>query len=105
MPRLALISEFLMLFVGLPLAYRYSPVRIPALPLLWVVAGYAAWQLLRDPRFDRRRLWNPGQLPGHLASILAIFALVAFVQWLSVRRFAPQLEWSLVRQNPAIWRW
>jgi membrane protease YdiL (CAAX protease family) len=103
MPRLALIFEFLMLFVALPLAYRYSPVRIPALPLLWAVSCYAAWQLARDPRFDRRRLWNPRQLPGHSASILMIFALVALAIWLGVRRFAPQLEWSLVREHPAIW--
>jgi membrane protease YdiL (CAAX protease family) len=59
--------------------------------------------LARDPRFDQRRLWNLGQLPGHAGAIVAIFALVALVQWLAVRRFAPQLEWGLVRQHPAIW--
>ncbi len=103
MPRFALILEFLVLFVALPLAYRFSPVRIPALPLLWVVTGYALWQLLRDPRFDRANLWNIGTLPAKLGVILAIFAVVAVLIWVGVRRFAPELEWNFVRQHPAFW--
>ncbi len=95
--------EFVLLFVGLPLAYRLAPVRVPALPLLWAVAGYALWQLLRDPLFDRARLWNAGPLAGHLGAILAIFAVVALGLWLGVQRFAPQLEWSFVRENPVFW--
>jgi len=103
MPRWALLLEFLLIFVALPLAYRFSPLRIPALPLLWVVAGYALWQLLCDPRFDRARLWNAGTLPGKLAEILALFAFGALVLWLGVRWFAPELEWGLVRQHPVFW--
>jgi hypothetical protein len=103
MSRAALTIEFLLLFVGLPLGYRFSPVRIPALPLLWAVAGYALWQLLRDPGFDRTRLWNTAPLPGRLGAILGIFAVVALLLWLGVRRFAPDLEWNFVRQHPAFW--
>jgi membrane protease YdiL (CAAX protease family) len=100
---MALVGEFVVLFIGLPLAYRFAPVRIPALPLLWVVAAYAWWQLWRDPQFDRARMWNVGELPGRLAAILGIFAVVALGLWLGVRRFAPHLEWSFVRQHPAFW--
>jgi membrane protease YdiL (CAAX protease family) len=103
MTRWALILEFFLLFVALPLGYRFSPVRIPALPLLWVAAGYAWWRLLSDPRFDRARLWNIAELPGRLGVILAAFAVVALALWLGVRRFAPELEWSFVRRNPAFW--
>jgi hypothetical protein len=103
MPRSALLVEFLLIFVALPLGYRFSPVRLPALPVLWLVAGYAWWQLLRDPHFDRARLWNPGQLPSRLGAILAIFAVVALVIWLAARRFAPELQWSLVREHPGFW--
>jgi hypothetical protein len=103
MKRTALVIEFLLLFVGLPLGYRLSPVHFPALPTLWLVAGYAGWRLLRDPRFDRTRLWNVGQLPARLAAILAIFAVSALALWLAVRHFAPELEWSLVRQHPVFW--
>ena len=103
MTHTALIAEFLLLFVALPLAFRFVPVRISALPLLWVVAAYAVWQLFLDPHFDRARLWNLGQLPACFGSILTIFAVTALALWLAVRRFAPQLEWSFVRQRPAFW--
>src|SRR5579863_2468320 len=103
MPRPLLLLEFLAIFVALPLAYRFSPVRIPALPLLWLVAGYALTQLLRDPRFDRMRLWNAATLPQHLRSILLIFFVVAALLWLGVHRFYPSLEWSFVRSDPAFW--
>ncbi len=103
MSRTLLALEFLALFVALPPAYRFSPVRLPPLPVLWAVAGYALWQLLRDPHFDRSRLWNARPLTSHLGLILGIFAVTALAIWLGVHRFAPQLEWSFVRRNPAIW--
>jgi len=103
MPRAPLLLEFLVIFVALPLAYRFSPVRIPALPLLWLVAGYALGQLLRDPRFDRAPLGNTSTLVPHLATILTIFGVVAMLLWLGVHRFAPTLEWSFVRSNPVFW--
>jgi hypothetical protein len=103
MPRSALILEFLLLFVGLPLGYRFSPVQVPALPLLWVVAGYALWQLLRDPRFDRAKLWSIKRLPSRLGVIFAIFVVAALAIWVGMLRFAPQLKWSLVRPHPVFW--
>lgn len=103
MPRIALLIEFATLFVALPLAYRFSPVRLPALPVLWIVAAYAAWQLSRDPTFDRSRLWNATALDGHLGVIVGLFAVVALVIWIGVHWFAPQLEWSFVRSSPGFW--
>jgi hypothetical protein len=103
MGRVWLVLELLVLFVGLPLGYRFSPWRIPALPLLWLVAGYAWWQLARDPGFDRGRLWNVAPLSGRLGGMLLIFATIAVVLWAGVRWLAPQLEWSFVREHPAFW--
>lgn len=103
MSRSGLVLEFLTLFVVLPLAYRFSPVHVPALPLLWVVSGYAGWKLLRDPQFHRAQLWNAAPLTGQLGSILALFAGVALALWLGVRYFSPGRQWELVRQNPAFW--
>ena len=103
MPRMALIVEFLVLFVGLPLAYRFAPVRIPALPVLWVITAYALWQLMRDARFDRGRMWNIGARQGRVGLILAIFAVVAVVIWIGVRWLAPELEWGFVRSHPGFW--
>ena len=103
MSRFALILEFVILFVALPLAYRFSPVRFPALPLLWVAAAYAWWQLLRDSRFDRALLWNAGALPARALGILGIFVMAALTILLCVRFFAPELEWSFVRRSPGFW--
>lgn len=103
MSRGLLWMELLLLYLAMPLAYRLSPVRIPALPLLWVVSAYAWWQLVRDPQFNRARLWNPAPLGGNLAMILGVFAGSALVLWLLVHRFAPQLEWSFVRSRPGFW--
>ena len=103
MQRIALIFEFLVLFVAMPLAYRFAPVRIPALPVLWMITAYALWQLMRDERFDRGRMWNIGALQGRVGLILAIFAVVAVGIWLGVRWFAPELEWSFVRSHPGFW--
>jgi membrane protease YdiL (CAAX protease family) len=103
MPRIALILEFLILFVALPLGYRFSPVRFPVLPLLWLAMAYAWWQLLRDRRFDRSILWNAGAMPGSAVRILAIFAVAALAIWLGVRLWAPELEWNFVRRSPMFW--
>lgn len=103
MSRTALLLEFLALFVGLPLAYRFSPLRIPVLPLLWIVTAYAYWQLLRDPSFDRSHLWNLSALPAKLPMIITVFAVAATVLWLGVHLLAPQLEWNFVRHQPAFW--
>jgi membrane protease YdiL (CAAX protease family) len=103
MSRTALVIEFLTLFVVLPLAYRFSPLRVPALPLLWVVSGYAGWQLLRAPQFHRAQLWNAAPLAGQLWSILLLFGVVALALWLGVRYFVPDLAWDLVRRHPVFW--
>ena len=98
-----LVTELLLLFVGLPLAYRFSPWRIPALPLLWMVAGYAWWMLRRDAGFDGARLWNPAPLAAALPGILSIFAGIAVLLWAATHWLAPHLEWSFVRQHPLFW--
>lgn len=102
-PRSLLVLECLLIYVVLPLAYRFSPVRIPALPVLWLVCGYAAWQLLQDPGFDRARLWNLQPLATHAGVILCIFAVAAVAIWRGVHWLAPQLEWSFVRNRPVLW--
>jgi len=103
MSRFALIAEFLVLFVGLPLAYRFSPVRIPALPLLWVVAFYCYWVLRRDPAFVLSRLWNAAAIGPNLLSVLTIFVVLGGLIVLGVRLFAPELLFGMVRQRPLLW--
>jgi membrane protease YdiL (CAAX protease family) len=103
MRRPVLLLEFVLLFVALPLGYRFSPWHLPALPLLWLVAGYALWRLLAGPEFNRVRLWNPKALRGRLLAILPLFGVSALALWLGVRHYAPALEWNMVRESPAFW--
>lgn len=103
MSHFALLAELLLIFFGLPVAFRLLPVRLPALPLLWVVAGYGYWQLWRDPTFDRRLLWNAGTLPARLPQILVLFAIAALLIWWAVRRWRPDLEFSFVRTHSLFW--
>jgi len=103
MQRIWLIAELLVIFVGLPLGYRFSPVPIPALPLLWLVAAYAWWQLSRDTTFNQSQLWNPAPLPRQIGAILLIFLVAAAAIWMGVHWFAPQLQWSFLREHPVFW--
>ncbi|MBV8675517.1 MAG: CPBP family intramembrane metalloprotease [Acidobacteriaceae bacterium] len=103
MSRAALWVEFLVLFVGLPLGYRFSSRPIPALPLLWLAALYCYWQLRRDPTFSRALLWNPKPAFGQLASILICFVIVAAIVWFAVRLIAPALLFDFVRTRPVFW--
>jgi membrane protease YdiL (CAAX protease family) len=103
MGKLYLALEFSLLFLGVPLLLRYNPRKIPPLPVLWLVFGVCFFLLLRDPSFDRVRLWNPGPLGANLSGILVLFAIGAAVLGLSTWYFAPQLLFSFVRANPAFW--
>jgi len=103
MSRAALWIEFLVLFVGLPLGYRFSPRPIPALPVLWVAALYCYWQLRRDPTFPLILLWNPGATAGQLLSIFVCFGIAAAIVWSGVRLMAPELLFSFVRTRPILW--
>ncbi len=103
MSRVALGVEFVLLFVLLPLGYRFSPRPVPALPVLWVAAFYCWWQLRRDSSFSIALLWNAGAVWGQLASMLICFAASAAVIWLGVRLIAPELLFGFVRTRPGFW--
>lgn len=103
MPRSWLILECVLIFIALPLAYRFSPWRVPALPVLWVVTGYALWQLSRDSSFNSARLWRASTLPESLPAILIPFLLAAVCLWFGVHVWAPQREWRFAREHPLFW--
>ena len=103
MSRTGLWIEFLLLFVGMPLGYRFSTRPIPALPVLWVATLYCWWQLRRDPTFPRVLLWNPEPAVKQLSSILICFVVVASLVWLGMRMVAPEILFSFVRTRPVFW--
>ena len=103
MPRTWLIVECITIYVALPLAYRFSPWRVPALPVLWAVTGYAIWQLSRDFGFEWGDLWNTAAFRFSLRSIVLFFIPVAAVLWLAVHQWFPELEWRFARDHPLFW--
>lgn len=102
--RLFLAAEFLLLFLGVPVAlYFHLADGVPPLPILWVIAAWCLAVLLRDPTFDRRRLWNTGPLREQLPQILGLFLIGAAIVTVLVRQYAPDLFLILVRTHPGAW--
>ncbi len=99
--RLGLLFEFLTLFLGLPLAFRYAPVKLPALPVLWVATAYCYW-VLRST-YPEVRLWD-WDVPGRVwLGMLLLFLLVGGFIAANVWRHAPRLLFSLPRKQPGLW--
>ena len=102
--RLFLLSEFLISFIGIPLALFFGLANsLPPLPVLWVVAFYCLVVLLRDPDFDRRQLWNGAALRAQLPQILGLFAAGVIVVAALVHQYAPELFLILIRTHPRLW--
>lgn len=103
MSHLALLTEFAVLFLLLPLAVRFLPIRLPLLPLLWLATLYC-WLILRhDPTFSQAALWNSAATGPNLLNILALFAAIGVTITLAVHLFAHELLFTLVRYRPALW--
>jgi len=98
-----LIGEFLMLFVALPLAFRFRVFPFPPIPALWILASYCLWRLLSDPTFDRRLIWNPQPLPQYLPKIVLLFAAFAAAATAGLYFLRPDLLFNFVRRAPLLW--
>jgi membrane protease YdiL (CAAX protease family) len=95
--------EFVLLFIAGPALFAYTRHRIPAIPALWGLTGWCLWVLLRDPGFDRHRLWNSDNFFRFAPEILALFGLVLFVGIVLILRYSPELFLGLPRSNPRTW--
>jgi membrane protease YdiL (CAAX protease family) len=100
---LALWLEFAVLFVLIPLAFRFKPFAFPPIPALWILAAYCLYRLLNDHSFDRAKLWTPEVFPQYAPQVLTLFAAAVIVIGVAVYFLAPQLLFSFVRGKPAIW--
>jgi membrane protease YdiL (CAAX protease family) len=101
--QITLVAEMIVLFVLLPLAFRFKPFPFPPIPALWLLTAYCLFRLLHDPAFDRGRLWNPAALPPAAAHILIAFVVVALLVAAGVYFLAPQRMFNFVRRAPAFW--
>jgi len=98
-----LIAELVLLFVVLPLAFRFKPFPFPPIPALWLLAGYCLYCLLRDSAFDRKLLWNGHALPGVALQVLLFFGVTAALVGATVYFLAPQMLFNFIKRAPAFW--
>lgn len=103
MTMLKLAIEFITLFLLLPLAYRFSPVQLSPLPILWGVALYCYFQLRRTGGHSFSQVWNIAALPKQLPAILLPWLCFSILAGIAVWRLAPQSLFVLVRHRPWLW--
>ena len=98
-----LVLEFVLLFVAAPAFFAFTRHRIPAIPALWVITAYCLLILLRDPHFERERLWDSNGFRQYASQIFGLFALIAVIGTALVLRFAPASFLNLPRSSPLLW--
>lgn len=99
----SLLAEFVLIFVALPLGYRFKPFPFPIIPALWILAAYCLFRLLRDPSFDRNLLWNPAMLRQSWLAIVLLFVCLALLIAGAIFLFRPDWAFNLVRRAPLFW--
>lgn len=100
---LALIAELVVLFVILPVAFRFKLIPLPPIPALWLLAAYCSYRLLEDATFDRKQLWKPEALSSAAPQIFALFSISALLIGAGVYFLAPGLLFNFVRRSPVVW--
>ncbi len=94
--------ELFGLFVVVPaLLYFWTPLFI--LPILWMIALWCGWILLKDQTFDRTNLWRAAELIVKGKSMLKQFTVISVLLFALVYFWAPDLLFSLVMQKPLLW--
>jgi membrane protease YdiL (CAAX protease family) len=103
MKRLYLIIEFTILFILPPILYILDYLPAPIIPILLLVAVICLIILLRDPTFDRRRLWNVSGLKKCFKRILVQFTFNCV--WISAAVWILQPDNLLlfIKEAPIIW--
>jgi len=99
----SLCAEFVVIFVLLPLGFRFKPFPFPPIPALWLVMVYCLYRLWNDPAFDRSKLWNVGAFPPLAPKIFMLFVVCALGVAACVEYVAPQLLFNFVQRDPIFW--
>jgi len=101
--RLWLAVEIVLVFVGLPTAYRLRLIPMPLIPAILALAALSITVLLKDRRFDRRRLGYRPRSRREWRRIGRIFLVAAGVGALAVALAMPDRFLSFVRDRPVVW--
>ncbi|MEM8738511.1 MAG: CPBP family glutamic-type intramembrane protease [Planctomycetota bacterium] len=106
-------AELLVVFAALPAVIAWTPVRVPLMPLMWLMAAVCLWMLWRDPGFNRRRLWNAAALTRQegrrvVLRFVGLAALLAALLWVMLGRTVwgmtfPETMFSLPRERTGLW--
>jgi membrane protease YdiL (CAAX protease family) len=101
--KLYLISELLVLFVGLPCAMLLR--LIPRVPLAFVAVGCiaCATALALDPTFNKLFLWNLAGALSHLRGTLLTFLVLGVLCAALVAWVLPEELFALPRKAPLRW--
>jgi membrane protease YdiL (CAAX protease family) len=101
--RVWLATEYLLLFVALPLLWTIFRPTLPLLPTLWLFSLGCLLYLLADRDFDRRHLWNARRAGRELARAALPFLLLAPLLALGLLLWEPERLLAFVRQRPLLW--
>lgn len=91
------------MFVILPLALTVSLDRVPVFLPLVVAGGLCLTVLLRDPDFERLRLWRAAALHGALPAILGRWLAGAAILLLATWWLAPETLFGFPRRAFHTW--
>jgi len=95
--------EFTLLFIGLPLVYRFELLPIPMIPTLLIIALLLLVVLLGDRVFPKRQLCNAAQFRKRMTRVLLRFIVGAAVLTAAVLIFEPKRFLSFPKNAPHIW--
>ncbi|MDX1388111.1 MAG: CPBP family intramembrane glutamic endopeptidase [Acidobacteriota bacterium] len=98
-----LFAEYVVLFVGAPLAYVSDLIPLPPIPALWILSGACLAILLGARDFDRRRLWNARRLRVRLLRALLPFLFAAPLLFVMTATVAPEKLFGMIRERPVLW--
>lgn len=101
--RVWLTAEYLLLFFAGPLFFYFTPYRRVIIPTLLVAGTVCMIVLWRDKTFDRRRLWNWGEVRARLPKVLVRFVVLASLIAAAVAIFEPREFLGFPRSNPGFW--
>jgi membrane protease YdiL (CAAX protease family) len=101
--RAALIAEYVLVFLALPLLYVLDWVPLPVIPALWLLAAICLAWLVRAHDFESSRLWDARRLGDRIGLVVLPFLVAAPLLLLITVLVAPERLFGFVRQRPAIW--
>jgi uncharacterized protein len=103
MAKAYLAAELVLLFVGIPAAMALRIVPRAPIPVLVVAAALTSAALVRDPSFDRQRLWNVAGALAHARGMALLFVALAVAVAVVVAWLTPEALFDMVKRRPALW--